>query len=307
MTPLVVGAEQRRRWQMDGWCVLENALPADEIAAAQLALADLFPSAEAVHAARSATGGAAPGGPGYEVRWDADKPVFPFESMALNRLCVHDTLIDLAQDLLSTPDVRLYQGLASAKYFDGHPDYEQLLHVDYGNHTLVVPRPDIGFQHLELFVYLSDVTPARAATRVVSRRLTGDIPVERIYLGLDDYAPLYAAEEPASGPAGSVLAYRPDVYHRGTVADRGGVRPLSAPCGLQAGGDGLARLPGVAAGGRGESLAPVHAARQPPAADRPGVPRAGPSLLERGDPGRGGRPLSAPGHESLAPRRLVLT
>ena len=74
---------------------------------------------------------------------------------------MHDTLIDLAQDLLSTPDVRLYQGMASAKYFDGHPDYEQLLHVDYGNHTLVVPRPDIGFQHLELFVYLSDVTPSR--------------------------------------------------------------------------------------------------------------------------------------------------
>ena len=227
MTPLVVGAEQRRQWQMDGWCVLENALPADEIAAAQLALADLFPSAEAVHAARSATGGAATGGPGYEVRWDADKPVFPFESMALNRLCVHDTLIDLAQDLLSTPDVRLYQGLASAKYFDGHPDYEQLLHVDYGNHTLVVPRPDIGFQHLELFVYLSDVTPARAATRVVSRRLTGDIPVERVYLGLDDYAPLYAAEEPASGPAGSVLAYRPDVYHRGTsLTEEGSARYL---------------------------------------------------------------------------------
>ena len=49
--------------------------------------------------------------------------------------------------------------MASAKYSDGDPDYEQLLHVDYGNHTLVVPRTDVGYQHLELFVYLSDVTP----------------------------------------------------------------------------------------------------------------------------------------------------
>jgi hypothetical protein len=204
-------AEQRDRWHTDGWCVLEGLLPADEVAAAQAALTDLFPSAQAVH-----DGGRPDSGAELDVRWDAKKPVFPFESTALNSLCVHDALIDLAQDLLETEDVRLYQGLASAKYFEGHPDYEQLLHVDYGNHTLVVPRADVGFQHLELFVYLSDVTPERAATRIVSRRLTTDIPVERTYLSLSEYASLYAEEESASGPAGSVLAYRPDVYHRGT-------------------------------------------------------------------------------------------
>ena len=88
----------------------------------------------------------------------------------------------------------------SAKYSGGADvDDEQLLHVDYGNHTLVVPRPTSGYQHLELFVYLSDVTPDTAATRMVSRRLTGDIPVERTYLEPDDYADLYDAEVPADG------------------------------------------------------------------------------------------------------------
>ena len=131
---------------------------------------------------------------------------------------MHERLIDLAEDLLGTDQLRLYQGHATAKYSDGgDPEYEQLLHVDYGNHTLVVPRTDVGYRHLELFVYLSDVTPETAATRMVSRRLTGDIPVERTYLSLDEYASLYDAEVPASGPAGSVLAYRPDVYHRGTA------------------------------------------------------------------------------------------
>ena len=228
MPPFVLGAEQRQQWHSDGWCVLEDVIPAAEIAAAQRALADLFPTPEAVHAARIGGGvGDSETGTGYDVRWDAQKPVFPFESMDLNRLCVHDALIDLAQDLLATEEVRLYQGMASAKYYNGHPDYEQLLHVDYGNHTLVVPRADRGFQHLELFVYLSDVTPERAATRVVSRRLTGDIPVERAYLSLDEYASLYDAEESASGPAGSVLAYRPDVYHRGTsLSEVGGSRFL---------------------------------------------------------------------------------
>jgi hypothetical protein len=49
---------------------------------------------------------------------------------------------------------------------------------------------------------------------MVSRRLTGhprraDLPQP------NEYAHLYQAEVPASGPAGSILAYRPDVYHRG--------------------------------------------------------------------------------------------
>jgi hypothetical protein len=105
--------------------------------------------------------------------------------------------------------------MLGAKYSGGAESDDQLLHVDYGNHTLVVPRADVGYQHLELFVYLSDVTAATAATRMVSRRLTRDIPVERTYLSLNDYRELYEAEVPAEGAAGSVLAYRPDVFHRG--------------------------------------------------------------------------------------------
>ena len=66
-----------------------------------------------------------------------------------------------------------------------------------------------------MFFYLSDVTLETGATRVVSMQKTQGIPVNRTYLSVDDYADLYSAEVPASGPAGSVLAYRPDVYHRG--------------------------------------------------------------------------------------------
>ncbi|MGD0392519.1 MAG: phytanoyl-CoA dioxygenase family protein [Acidimicrobiales bacterium] len=207
----ILDDEQRANWHEEGWCVLEHFLPADDVAAAQAELPDLYPTAEAF-----AAGLGAPGGNVHDASWDAKKPTFPLEGMALNHLIVHERLIALAEDLLGTDQLRLYQGHATAKYSDGDPEYEQLLHVDYGNHTLVVPRADVGYRHLELFVYLSDVTPELAATRMVSRRLTRDIPVERTYLSLDEYAPLYASEVPASGPSGSVLAYRPDVYHRGT-------------------------------------------------------------------------------------------
>jgi hypothetical protein len=142
-------------------------------------------------------------------------PRFPFEDSALNDLVVHDRLLDLAEAFLGLHDVRLYQAMAGAKYSGGPLDDEQLLHADYGNHTLVVPRRDPGYQQLEMFIYLSDVTTDTAATRMVSRRLTTSIPVERTYLSPAEYPDLYAAEIPASGPAGTVLVYRPDVYHRG--------------------------------------------------------------------------------------------
>ncbi len=210
----VIDEDERRRWHEDGWCVLDGLFGEDEVAAGREAGARLFPSAAEV-----ATGSASPDGNTYDVSWDASKPRFPFADSALNGLVVHDRLIDLATDLLQIDRVRLYQGTASAKYSTG-TDYEQLLHADYGNHTLVVPRDDPGYQQLELFVYLSDVDETTAATRMVSRQLTGHIPVERTYLSIDEYAELYEAEVPATGRAGSVLAYRPDTYHRGTALDR---------------------------------------------------------------------------------------
>jgi hypothetical protein len=208
----VAGASSAEAWHRDGWCVLEDVFTPAEVDAARDAVVGLFPTAEAVASGEAAED---------EIGWGAAKPVFPFASAALNALVVHDALIDLAGELLGTDRLRLYQGMVSAKYPGLRDEYEQLLHVDYGNHTLVVPRDDVGYQHLELFVYLSDVTPGTAATRMVSRRLTSGIPVERTYLGLDEYAALYDAEVPATGPAGSVLAYRPDVYHRGTAMTSG--------------------------------------------------------------------------------------
>lgn len=205
-------AAWREAWDRTGWCVAQGLIPATDLAAAQADLGKFFPNAEEFTADADPERNRP-----FRTTADAVLPKFPFDSDAVNRLVLHDCLVDLAEEVLGTTDLRLYQGLLSAKYSDGAPDYEQLLHVDYGNHTLVVPRHDVGYQQLEMFVYLSDVTPATAATRVVSRQRTSGIPTERTYLSLDEYPELYAAEEPASGPAGSVLLYRPDTYHRGVA------------------------------------------------------------------------------------------
>ena len=79
---------------------------------------------------------------------------------------------------------------------------------------LVVPRHEIGYQQVEFFVYLTDVSREDGATRFVSWQKTKDIPVERHTLNYVDYADLYDDPGNAAAPAGSVVAYRPDVYHR---------------------------------------------------------------------------------------------
>ena len=205
-----LGQSTKAQWEEEGWCLVEGVFSPEEVRAAQAALPALFPTAEEFAADVDPERNRP-----FRVDSHSVMPAFPFESSALNRLVLHDKVIDLAQDFLGLHDIRLYQGMLSAKYSKGAPDDEQLLHVDYGNHTLVVPRPEVGYQHLELFIYLSDVTPEKAATRMVSRHLTTDIPIERTYLSPTEYDHLYRAEVPASGPAGSILAYRPDVYHRG--------------------------------------------------------------------------------------------
>ncbi len=201
--------DDRAKWQEHGWCLTEGLFPGEAVTAAQAALPALFPTAADFAADRDPERNRV-----FRVDSHLVMPRFPFEDSALNDLVLHDRVIDLAEAFLGHGDLRLYQAMASAKYSGGALDDEQLLHADYGNHTLVVPRHDPGYQQVEMFIYLSDVTPD-SATRMVSRRLTSTIPVERTYLSTDNYAELYAAEVPATGPAGSVLVYRPDVYHRG--------------------------------------------------------------------------------------------
>jgi len=200
------------KWERTGWCVLEGVIPEEVLTAAQGDLGRFFPSAEEFASDRDPERNLP-----FRTQGDAVRPRFPFESDAINLLAVHEVLIDLAEEILERRDLRLYQGLLSAKYSHGAPDDEQLLHADYGNHTLVVPRHDAGYEQLEMFVYLSDVTKETAATRMVALERTVGIPVERTYLNYEEYADLYAAEEPASGSAGSVLLYRPDTFHRGVA------------------------------------------------------------------------------------------
>ncbi|MFZ0667125.1 MAG: phytanoyl-CoA dioxygenase family protein [Acidimicrobiales bacterium] len=202
----LVPAELRSAWQEDGWCVWQEAIPLADIEAASRSLSHLFPTAEEMDS-----------GTENEITskyriWDAAWPEFPFRSRSLNRLALHPIVLDLAEGLLGTDDIRLYMGLITAKYANQSSHFNQLLHTDFPNHMIVVPRR--GYEQLELFLYLTDVTRENGATRLVSVKKTSHIPVERHTLSFSEYPELYEESGEATGQTGSIVCYRPDVYHR---------------------------------------------------------------------------------------------
>ena len=209
----------KQSWEEDGWCVVPAAIPADDLAAAQAATDKIFPTAEemdsGVENERTAP---------WRETWDAKWPEFPYASRALNRLTFHPVVLDLAESFLGSADVRLYMSLVTAKYAHQPSGYNQLLHADFPNHTILVPQVSERFPQLELFIYLTDVSEANGATRLVSLKRTAGIPVERHTLTFTDHAELYDDPGIATGPAGSIVCYRPDVYHRSVDVATPGAR-----------------------------------------------------------------------------------
>jgi hypothetical protein len=153
---------------------------------------------------------------------------FPFAgSGALNRLYVHDSIVNFAERALETVDIRLYQAHATAKY-SGLTNYEQPMHIDR-NHSWLPPGHESPWWNLEGFLYLTDVTEAANPTRLVTVRDSAHV-TSPFGVVLPDWDPeLYAAERPAPGVRGSYLAYRSDVYHRGApFGSPGTTRVLAA-------------------------------------------------------------------------------
>ena len=134
---------------------------------------------------------------------------------------------------------------------------------------------------------------------MVSRRVTGGIPVERTYLAFDEYPELYAAEVPAAGPAGSLLVYRPTPTTGRSVL-RAPARPrfLLHIAFKRPGTDwlGFQSWPSAAEGMDWYRFVRHASVRQ---LSRAGFPRPGRSLLDRGDARRGGCPLPAARHDAV--------
>jgi hypothetical protein len=191
--------EDLRAWREDGWVLVPGFLTADDLAAAVAARARVWPSPDQL-------------GPDPE----AGIVEFPFVEPALSLLAVHPALVAFAAAALATPDVRLYHAEAWAKRA-GAADYAQRLHRDFVNHTLTVPSDDPRFGQLLCYMYLADVTDADGPTHFVSRAASAGLALLPPALDPAEHPDVYAAEVAATGPAGTLVAYRPETFHRASA------------------------------------------------------------------------------------------
>ena len=201
----------------DGWVLIEGVLSPKELEAARPGLEHYYPTVEAYYADPS------------QHTWLQDDMFagviwFPFTDAYLTALPFHPEIVAFVEAALGHQDIRFLRGDLQAKYA-GAADYDQMLHFDYPNHNLVVPGQRPEDRQLGFFMYFSDVTEAHGPTHLVSKKHTRDLPVGFTHFFRDEAsaqgphffkaAPeLYEVEEPAVGPAGSLLVYDLAALHR---------------------------------------------------------------------------------------------
>jgi Phytanoyl-CoA dioxygenase (PhyH) len=206
-------------WRSQGFVILPAFLSADDLAPALAELDQLFPSAQGFH----------DGTDPRRSRFVEDEfdgiDSFPFASTELSLLAVHPRIVGLAETLLGQSDLRISSAEAWAKY-TGATAYEQDLHRDYLNQTVLVPSTEDRYQHLEMFVYLVDVPEELGPPHLVPYEHTAGLPMNPNFLprtggsgpfvSEGDNSALYAAEQSGAGPAGTVIAFNTRTFHRGT-------------------------------------------------------------------------------------------
>jgi hypothetical protein len=222
--------DARTAFDRDGFVIVPRHVPETQLAPAIRELHGEFPTADEFHDNVS---------PERNERFrDEFNGItnFPFATVELSLLAVHDRIVDLAEALLQTRALRVYSIEAWAKY-TGAAEYEQHHHRDYLGHTLLVPSRGAANQ-VEMFLYLNDVTLDLGPPSLVPAHIAPTFPAipnwyPRAAGHRDDEHPawvspqgcpeLYQHEVRADGPAGTVVAYRIETFHRGTevTAPRG--------------------------------------------------------------------------------------
>ena len=188
-----------------GFTIVENFLDTDTLAAAREAMWEIYPKPDDYFRApeehSKLTSGQFSG-----------LRVFPYKSWALNRLPAYPDLVDGAERLLGSQDLEIYKIELWAKY-SGAVNYDQFHHRDFGNHSLVVPREDRQHTQMTTFMLLSDVTAEDAPTKLVPLKYTRKLPLSQRAV---PFGELFEHEVAATAPAGSLLIYKTDIFHRGS-------------------------------------------------------------------------------------------
>ena len=226
------------QWRRDGGVLIEQFFTADEVAAVRQDFEQVFGRKAGATTARTFEDNKAKFDPSQFGTFEA----VPFDcSPALNLIGVHPQLIKLAQNILTTDNVHMYQCQVWAK-FTGDADYEQPFHCDFANHTLTAPAEDAANNCVTILCYFTDVTEAHGPMHFVKR--SDSTPLGGVDAELNKVAGLQKQlrryEQSSAAPAGSIFPYSIDVFHRGTnLTAPGGVRYAVMACYKKAGNEAI--------------------------------------------------------------------
>lgn len=139
-------------YRRHGYAVVERFLTREELAAAMAGFHGQFAPTEAEHRA------------GRQPEWP--QQLFPWDDSGLNAVALHPELIDAAERIIGTREVRLSCGDVNVKY-GGWGDRN--FHVDVGNNTKGPTRDWRQEDHgnITMAFVLTDVTPEMGPTLVV--------------------------------------------------------------------------------------------------------------------------------------------
>ena len=201
--------------------IIENLLPPDQLKAATQAWHTHMPSWKEYEAKPTvyrdfggSSGRHVPGSNAAGVRYD-----FPYNNDILNQQAVHPFLLAFAERVAGTEELLMSFGHLIGKYA-GNGHFDQALHSDYSNNTLVIPSKDKEWLDIPMIIYLTDVTMDLGPTYVVSQQFTEKR--KYLYDGFrehtrEEFPEMYEVEKPAIVPAGSIIIYSMRTFHRGSA------------------------------------------------------------------------------------------
>jgi ectoine hydroxylase-related dioxygenase (phytanoyl-CoA dioxygenase family) len=193
-----------KHWLDHGYAVVEGFLTSEELADAQKGLGARFPTITGYLAAPELYRTDRRGGCMREA---------PYLGDALNRIALHPEIISFVERALDTPEILLVQSLVWAKY-PGVDDFEQPLHTDYPNTTLMYPPSRGARDEVTFILYYQDVDEQLGPTHVVSTQHDGSRYLVPNIRPRHEYPELYARQRPVHVPAGSLLIYHMGTFHR---------------------------------------------------------------------------------------------
>ena len=203
-------------WRRDGVLIRKGLIPLDELKAPHLDFHTVYElTPDDALPGRTDEASEAPNGQFHVSQLQPIRPLPSLGAPDLNLLSAHPRILDTVKALLGADDVFLYTSYIWRKRA-GETNYNQPFHRDYPTHSLLVPPDDATAGTVNLFIYLTDVTRETGALSYVplsKSRTFGLAAAQPTRQGQEALAENAAFAE---GPAGTVLFYNTETFHRGT-------------------------------------------------------------------------------------------